>query len=97
MTPSTMVQADRQGPSITTCSPELRNDARFSRYGPIWPPGSLVMRMVAEAGEEGGKIASAIMAVTVKAVKTCMFHPFEPSQRPLFLVDRQGSMKSFIN
>jgi hypothetical protein len=31
ITPSTMVQADRQGPSMITRSPELRSTARFSR------------------------------------------------------------------
>jgi len=31
MTPSTMVQADKQGPSMMTRSPDLRKALRFSR------------------------------------------------------------------
>ena len=44
ITPSTIVQADKHGPSMMTRSPELFSAARFSRYGPICPPGSETIR-----------------------------------------------------
>src|SRR5215467_3214828 len=46
---STSVQADRQGPSITTRSPELRTCSNRSMNGPTWPPGLARMRTSARA------------------------------------------------
>ncbi len=47
---STSVQADRQGPSITTRSPEARTRSNKSRNGPTWPPGLARMRTSPHAG-----------------------------------------------
>src|SRR5882757_8719671 len=49
---STSVQADRQGPSITTRSPEARTRSNRSRNGPTCPPGLARMRISDCAGGE---------------------------------------------
>src|SRR5262249_6095572 len=46
----TSVQADRQGPSITTRSPVSRTLSNRSRNGPTCPPGLARMRISARAG-----------------------------------------------
>src|SRR3954454_25007370 len=56
---STSVHADRQGPSITTRSPEARTCANRSRNGPTSPPGLARMRTSAEAGEARAVISRA--------------------------------------
>src|ERR1700744_591992 len=48
---STNVQAERQGPSMTTRSPELRTRSNRSRNGPTWPPGLPRMRTSAWTGD----------------------------------------------
>src|SRR5215475_13111668 len=48
---STSVQADRQGPSMTTRSPDARTSSNRSRNGPTWPPGLDRMRTSASTGE----------------------------------------------
>src|SRR5579864_7241562 len=47
---STSVQAERQGPSMTTRSPESRTRSNRSRKGPTCPPGLARMRTSAWAG-----------------------------------------------
>src|ERR1700722_17617258 len=47
MSPRTMVQADRHGPSMMTVSPEVRRAANLSIYLPIWPPRSPAIRTAA--------------------------------------------------
>src|SRR6516225_6422770 len=74
--PSTIVQAERQGPSMTTDSPELRSDCSLSRYEPIRPPGSELMRTVADAGTS----CAAKMVAASSAIDTRMDSPFH---RPL--------------
>src|SRR5579863_1997653 len=49
---STSVQAERQGPSMTTRSPESRTRSNRSRNGPTCPPGLARMRTSASAGTE---------------------------------------------
>ena len=46
----TNVQAEKQLPSIMTCSPESRIAANLSRYSPNGPPMSPAMRVIAWDG-----------------------------------------------
>src|SRR3974390_1494907 len=58
----TSVQADRQGPSMTTRSPESRTSSNRSRNGPTSPPGLERMRTSARSGV--AKAASTVMVAT---------------------------------
>src|SRR5689334_3820783 len=57
---STSVQAERQGPSITTRSPVARTFSNRSRNGPTCPPGLARMRTSARVGASG--VAQAMAA-----------------------------------
>src|SRR4051794_35976082 len=61
---STSVQADRQGPSITTRSPLSRTFSNKSRNGPTCPPGDWMMRISAEAGVAASSADASIKALS---------------------------------
>jgi hypothetical protein len=86
MTPTTMVQADRQNPSITTFWPDLRSVSSRSRYGPISPPRSLVIQTVAEEG----KAEAVTRAAPSTAADIRMDVPICDASRPAFLTDQPG-------
>src|SRR6516225_337601 len=75
ITPSTIVQAERQGPSMMTDSPDFCSDWSLSRYGPIWPPGSDVMRIDADTGR-------LYAAITVAASTTLDTRTNSPPKLP---------------
>src|SRR5690349_5828753 len=60
---STSVQAERQGPSITTRSPVARTLSNRSRNGPTCPPGLEMMRISATAGADINAAAMARQAI----------------------------------
>src|SRR4051794_10683830 len=60
---STSVQADRQGPSITTRSPLSRTFSNKSRNGPTCPPGDWMMRISAKAGVAASSADASIKAL----------------------------------
>src|SRR5260221_9275347 len=82
MTPSSMVHADRHGPSIITRSPEPRKATRFSRYGPIWPPESALMRTVACAVDSVSAAATAPARTAIfMLILSVLPAPAPPSRR----------------
>src|SRR3954451_7469084 len=65
---TTSVHAERQGPSITTRSPDWRTRSNSSRNGPTAPPGLARMRISARAG----RIAANSAAVATTSLMTAI-------------------------
>src|SRR5689334_22044990 len=75
---STSVQADMQGPSITTRSPDSRTLSKISMKGPTCPPGLPRMRMSARASMVA-KNHKATPSSRVKTIRiTLMASPVSP-------------------
>src|ERR1700704_4190180 len=72
--PSTMVQADRHGPSMTTFSPVWRTAEKRDAYCVIKPPGSSVIRTAACADVAESTARAAAARIAMK----CMLTPPEP-------------------
>src|SRR5262245_4980864 len=59
---STSVQAERQGPSMTTRWPDWRTIANSCRYEPTSPPGLDTMRRSARAATTEARSSTSVMA-----------------------------------
>src|SRR2546430_12817614 len=66
---STSVQADRQGPSITTRSPEAFTRSNSAINGPTCPPGLARMRTSARTGRIAAHKAAATMITLMTAIR----------------------------
>src|SRR5581483_11706522 len=71
---STSVQADRQGPSMTTRSPELRTFSKRSMNGPTCPPGLARIRTSARASMVA-KNHNATASNRVKTIRITLMCP----------------------
>src|SRR5437899_4821638 len=66
---STSVQADKQGPSITTRSPEAFTRSNRAINGPTCPPGLARMRTSARTGSTTAHSAAATTIILMTAIR----------------------------
>src|SRR5262249_36556309 len=88
---------DRQGPSMMTRSPEPRSATSSSRYGPIWPPGSDLIRTAADALEATSAASAAPRSAAIRMMsplsRACPRYPDRAGQRTRCDLEHQIVMR----